>query len=394
MKKPDFLIVGAGIFGITTAIQLRKRKYAVAILNPDKIPHPLAASTDISKIVRMEYGSDAFYMKMAAKCIPIWREWNDLLGEKLYHEVGFMLACREPMEQQKKGFEKTSFDNLIAHGYQPERLTGAAISNRFPAFKKETYVDGFYHKKAGFVESGRAIEKLTEYARQIGVSVFEGQTAAELIQSNNQIFGVKTKEGLEFQAGHTIICAGAHTPYLVPDLKPFMKITGHAVFHVKPSQPELFESPNLSVFCADISKTGWYGFPLHPKEKVVKIGNHGIGQDLHPTKDERIVTEGDIQAFRTFLKGTFPSLTHAPIVYTRRCLYCDVLDGHFWIDQHPELKNLTIGTGGSGHGFKMGPMLGTMVANAAEGLDDDWLDRFRWRFLSSETVIEEEARHS
>ena len=54
MTHPDFLIVGAGIFGITTAIELQKKKYSVAVINPDTIPHPLAASTDISKVVRME----------------------------------------------------------------------------------------------------------------------------------------------------------------------------------------------------------------------------------------------------------------------------------------------------------------------------------------------------
>ena len=60
----DFLIVGAGIFGLSAAIELRKRNYRVGILNPDTIPHHLAASTDISKAVRLEYGSDREYFEM------------------------------------------------------------------------------------------------------------------------------------------------------------------------------------------------------------------------------------------------------------------------------------------------------------------------------------------
>jgi glycine/D-amino acid oxidase-like deaminating enzyme len=62
MKQYDFLIIGAGIFGVATAVELYKRKYSVAVLNPGKIPHPLAESTDISKIIRMEYGTDVEYM--------------------------------------------------------------------------------------------------------------------------------------------------------------------------------------------------------------------------------------------------------------------------------------------------------------------------------------------
>ena len=76
MNTPDFLIVGAGIFGVTTAIELRKQNYSVAIFNPDSIPHPLAASTDISKIVRMEYGADLQYMEMANTSIDGWKAWT------------------------------------------------------------------------------------------------------------------------------------------------------------------------------------------------------------------------------------------------------------------------------------------------------------------------------
>ena len=69
MKNYDFLVLGAGIFGIATAIELRKRNYSVAVLNPGKIPHPLAESTDISKIVRMEYGTDLEYMEIDRKSV-------------------------------------------------------------------------------------------------------------------------------------------------------------------------------------------------------------------------------------------------------------------------------------------------------------------------------------
>src|SRR6267142_93871 len=53
------LVAGGGVFGITAAIELRKRGHAVRLLDPGPLPHPLAASTDISKVVRLEYGPDA-----------------------------------------------------------------------------------------------------------------------------------------------------------------------------------------------------------------------------------------------------------------------------------------------------------------------------------------------
>ena len=104
----DFLIIGAGIFGITAAIELVKRKYRVGLINPNTIPHHLAASTDISKAVRMEYGSDQEYSHMADICIDRWKEWNDLFGETLYHEVGFLMLCKDALESEQHAFERFS----------------------------------------------------------------------------------------------------------------------------------------------------------------------------------------------------------------------------------------------------------------------------------------------
>ena len=393
MKQYDFLILGAGIFGITTAIELCKKKYAVGIINPDTIPHPLAESTDISKIIRIEYGTDEEYMDMAAECITIWREWNELFQDKLYHETGFLLLSNTPLDTESKSFEAASYYNLLKKGYHPERVKPEDLAKRFPAINHHLYTDGFYHAVGGYAESGRVVETLTKYAIRLGADVYEGQTAEDIIITNLKVEGVKTREGKKFNAGHVIVCAGNLTPFLVPDLRPYMKITGHPVFHIKPGRPELFTKPGFSVFAADISNTGWYGFPLHPKDKVVKIANHGIGVEIKdPEHDERVVNEKDIDRLRNFLKESIPALANDPIVYTRRCCYTDTLDGHFWIDNHPEISGLTIGSGGSGHGFKMGPVLGEMIAAVAEGGTHKWSSRYRWRHIDGKIKIQEEAR--
>src|SRR5947208_1022981 len=59
------LVVGAGVFGVTAAIELRKRGHEVQLIDPGPLPHPLAAWTDISKVVRLEYGGDEAYTALA-----------------------------------------------------------------------------------------------------------------------------------------------------------------------------------------------------------------------------------------------------------------------------------------------------------------------------------------
>ena len=49
------------------------------------------------------------------------------------------------------------------------------------------------------------------------------------------------------------------------------------------------------------------------------------------------------------------------------------------IDRSPADPRVVLATGGSGHAFKFAPVLGALVANAVEGVDDPRLARFRWR---------------
>ncbi len=61
--------------------------------------------------------------------------------------------------------------------------------------------------------------------------------------------------------------------------------------------------------------------------------------------------------------------------------------------RHPELTGLTVAAGGSGHAFKMAPVLGGLIADAALGRPNPRLAKFRWRQLSPETAGQEAARY-
>src|SRR5947207_15761686 len=92
------IVVGAGINGVTSAIELKKRGHKVVLVDPGPLPHQLAASTDISKAVRAAYGPDEDYTALADRCIELWRTWNTEFGIGLYHETGVFFISRHPMQ--------------------------------------------------------------------------------------------------------------------------------------------------------------------------------------------------------------------------------------------------------------------------------------------------------
>ena len=60
--------------------------------------------------------------------------------------------------------------------------------------------------------------------------------------------------------------------------------------------------------------------------------------------------------------GASPRSRDAPLVSSEVCQYENTCNGDFLIDRHPELENVWLVGGGSGHGFKHGPAVGEYVA--------------------------------
>jgi sarcosine oxidase / L-pipecolate oxidase len=391
MSSPNtIVVVGAGIYGATAALELRRRGYEVTLIDPGPLPHPLAASTDISKVIRLDYGPDEDYLAAMEVAWERWLRWNAAWPVPLLHEGGVLFITQAPMAPG--GFEYESYRLLLKRGHQPQRVDSAAIRQRYPAWNADRFVDGYFNPLGGYAESGKVVMRLLENAQQAGVRLREGQTFERLIESGSRVGGVETKEGQRFEARHVVFAGGSWTPHALPWMADSLRSSGMPVFHLRPEQPERFAYESFPVFCADITNTGYYGFPLHP-HGVLKIANHGDGRQIAPESPERVVSEHETARLRQFLGEFAPALAEAPIVYTRMCLYCDTWDGHFWIAPDPDREGLVVATGGSGHAFKFAPLLGEWIADAVEGRRNDFTDKFRWRPEVRPPRSEEAARY-
>jgi len=370
------IVVGAGVNGVTTAIELKNRGLDVVLIDPGPLPHPLAASTDISKAVRAAYGADEDYTELAERSIKLWRQWNRQLGTELYYEVGVMFVRRR--EMMPADFEFESFNLLKKRGHKVERVNSPQIWKRFPAWNSELYRDGVLELQAGYAESGQVVARLIERAKALGVELRQGVRFTQLYESHDRVKGIVSDDGQRIAGDIVVMATGAWTPYLLPFTETFLRATGQPVFHLKPRQPELFMPERFPVFGADITTTGYYGFPIN-RDGVVKVANHGAGREMSPDSPRRAVTAEDEKNLREFLSSTLPALAQAPIVYSRVCMYCDTHDGHFWIARDPDREGLVIAAGDCGHGFKFAPMLGEIIADAVEEKPNPILQKFRWR---------------
>ncbi|MEM7627235.1 MAG: FAD-dependent oxidoreductase [Planctomycetota bacterium] len=377
----DVLVIGAGAFGLTAAIELRRRGCRVTVVDPGPVPGARQASADLNKAVRMEYGADRQYLEMVDRSIDGWEAWNARFGVNVYEPTGVLMLAGPAMADG--GFEFESLRAVGAVGHTPERLSGVALVERFAAWRPGQYAEGFYHARGGYTRSALTVEKLAGYARELGVAVRIGDPAARLVDRAGRVAGAALASGEEVGADHTVVAAGVWTTRLVPELGPMMRATAHPIFYLRPRDPAAYRPPRFCVFCADVANTGWYGFPVDDGTGLLKLAKHDAGDPVDPDAERGGVSATRVDELRAFLRSSLPGLVDAELVDAKRCFYSDTLDGHFVIDRHPERAGLTVATGGSGHAMKMAPVLGGLIADAVEGASNDWLGRFAWRTQAS-----------
>jgi len=135
-------------------------------------------------------------------------------------------------------------------------------------------------------------------------------------------------------------------------------------FYGTPPGDERFTMPNFPTW----SLPGAYGFPSI-EGKGFKIAPTFDRVLVDPDTQEHTLTSEEIRLGRAFITTWFPDLARQPLVDARICQREDSVDEHFIVDRHPELSNVWLVGGGSGHGYKHGIVLGDYVAHRVTGQD-------------------------
>ena len=276
-------------------------------------------------------------------------------------------------------FEYESFHLLRNRGYSLVRLQEPQLQERFNWSRNKNYVDGYFNPRSGYADCVVVNRQLYEMSLSLGVNFQENTQVDSLLKNKSRVLGVVTQKG-NLEADYVVIASGAWSAKLFPQYKLPIQVVGQPVFYFKPSNKSLFESPSFCVWGADISHSGWYGFPAL-SDGTVKVANHGLGLPLEPDGNRELSVE-QIRSCREFLAEIFPELASAKLSRKHLCLYSDTLDGDFLIDYVPDLEGIILATGGSGHAFKFAPILGTCVADVLEGRTNIFTSRFKWRDIS------------
>lgn len=351
----DVAVVGAGVFGVWIAHQLQLAGRRVALVDAYGPGNARSSSGGQTRVIRMGYGDKEIYTRWSMRSLGLWKS---ALGQSarptLYQQSGILWMARgdDPLTT-------ATVATLTRLGVRHERLMRPELEARWPQIDFGPITWAILEPESGFLAGFHAVQAVAQRAMASGAEYLE---EAVLPPSGKQgLTSVTTRSGKTLRAGSFVFACGPWLPKLFPELLAERIFpTRQEVFYFGPAAgEERFKQPAMPVW-ADFAEE-IYGVPDF-KGRGFKVAPDRHGPPVDPDSLERVVAPESLARVKEYVGRRFPALKDAPIIGSEVCQYENTSNGDFLIDRHPDLENVWLVGGGSGHGFKHGPALGEYVA--------------------------------
>jgi len=363
----DVAVVGAGVFGAWTAFQLQRAGKRVILIDAHGPGNSRSSSGGESRIIRMGYGADEVYTRSARRALQIWKEFFEQVREPLFYQTGVLWLAHED-----DPYPVRSAETLKTAGIASEKLTTSEVSRRYPQIGLDRISWAMLEPEGGILLARRAVRAVAREALKNGVGYV--QDAVKPPTGKGSLRQIATASGQYISAGQYIFACGPWLPKMFPNLlAERIHPTRQEVFFFATPAGQSFTAPALPTWID--FKDEAYGLPdLEGRGIKIAIDRHGPAFD--PDSFDRIVSAAGLDEVRRCLARRLPALKDAPVTETRVCQYVNTANGDFLIDRHPEFDNVWLVGGGSGHGFKHGPVVGEYVAARVTGSTEGIEPRF------------------
>ena len=210
-NSADYLIIGAGIHGLSTGFHLAKTTQNKKIVVIDKDEPGAGASGIACGVVRNNYYQPAM-RELMAHSVSIWEKYAQ---ELTYQAVGYMQISFEGMredvrqiyqEQQKIGYRSTFIEGA--------KESDEYMKNLFHDWRAQGITSVLHEKQGGFANNNASIQGLAKMAKDAGVEIYSNVNMLDFIESSsdNSIKGIKTNDG-DIMAEHVVVAPGPWVKY-------------------------------------------------------------------------------------------------------------------------------------------------------------------------------------
>ena len=355
----DFIVVGGGVFGMWTAWTLQTSGHSVTLIDQWGVGNNLSSSGGETRLIRTEYLGNRLYTGLAWESLAKWKALSDRSSLPIFHEAGALYLYRH------EAANITESLHLQAQmGIPTQRIELNDLVEKFPQFGYDDIQFGIYQPTMGALMARRSLHLLEREFLAAGGQVVQAKVLAP--KSGASLDTVRTSDGQSFSADSYIFACGPWLPKVFPDVVgDRIKATRQEVFFFQPEHGvDMFDVSRMPAWVDAHEDDLHYGFPsIENRGFKIALDKHGVPAD--PDTMYRQVSRSGEDAVRAYLRVRFPALADRPLSESRVCQYENSASGNFLIDRHPEMENVILVGGGTGHGFKHGPAVGRYVSELA-----------------------------
>ena len=398
------VVVGAGIWGANTALQLARAGVKVTLVDAYGPANSRATSGDETRGIRSSYGdrstSAELWVRWARESIVRWRAFDaehaPRFGTRFFMTTGDVL-----MRETEEPFVTRSAELWDGLKVTYERVSPDDARRRWPMINTEPYPVILYEPDAGVARARASTQATVAIARDAGVELRIARAHPGAVRSE-QMDGVRLDDGTVLRADAYVFACGPWLGKVFPEqMADRIRIPlGHVCYFGTPEGDTRYTVPNIPSWNVP-GVTGWGALPVDSRGFRVRGAlapprpPRRDDEDEPPPPPRRVETDpraldpdlslrwssqDRIDGSRRVLEKVFPALAEAPILETRSCHYESSVNRNFIVDRLPGAANAWVVGMGQAEGFKFAPLVGEFAAKRVAGaaVDAELVEAFKF----------------
>lgn len=366
MHRWDVIVIGTGAVGsaaLRAAAEAGARVLGIEQFTPANLR---GSSHGHSRIFRHAYFEHADYVPLLRHSTGRFESLEIAAGESLLHRCGVLLMGGPTSEAVRGSLDSASRWQLAV-----DALDAAALRTRFPWFEVPDDAVGSFEPNAGIVRPEASVHAAVRVARAHGTELLT-TTRVHGIEEDANGVAVRTAQGVE-HAGAVIVCAGAWTARLLPELAPLLRVTRQVQAWIAPQAGTDASGMPCWLLDRGPGQPAVYGLAPDPQavaadptspSRLPKVALHGSNDVVDPDLGVMRPGERDLERVHRAYTGIARGLA-GEVSAAATCLYTMSPDGHFLLGTRRHSQRTHFAAGLSGHGFKLSPALGDALCDFA-----------------------------
>ena len=350
----DFVVIGAGIAGTSTAYHLKKAG-AGRVLLIDRGDAASGGTGKSAAIMRQSY-STPLLVRLARESMVMLASAKDELGKDSgYVKAGYCFLLSNDMlagARRNVAMQKSL-------GIVNEWREGCAFPEHLPEINPDGIAAIVYEPDGGYTDPVQATEAYVHGFQALGGEFKARTPARRLLHNGKRITGIET-EDRDLTAGVTINAAG-------PWAKPLAESAGLDMpMRCVREQDTVWEAPrgrNIPTTSISNGVDAIYIRPLGQRRYIIGRGFPKQYFDVDPYNYKKAADQDFISDVQTRMQHRFPAVSGMKLLEAYAALYDVTPDWYPFVGLRTGIEGYADFWGGSGHGFKIAPAIGKELAN-------------------------------